>query len=134
MILLGIILYVYMYEPMQSRIDTVRAQSKNPRSQSIEELEQTIAALRQELSAQRTSSCHDDQLHAVLGYVDSANLALEHCAVQDTTIVLQAGGTFKQIQHLFDQLATSAQRLIPRNVRITRGVDNHFTLSVNIET
>jgi hypothetical protein len=125
-----------MYEPMQTRIDTVHAQSKIARAQSVEELKEAIIALRTELAASKTenSLLSGDQLEAVLGYVDQAHLALEHCAVQDKAIVVQAVGTFKQIQAFFDQLAGSRERLMPRDVRITRGVDNHFMLSVIIET
>lgn len=128
--------FLYVYEPMQTRIEGAQAQSKIQRAQSVEELNDAIASLRTELGATATASSpsHDDQLHAVLGYADQAGLDLEHCAVQDKAIVLQASGTFKQIQNFFDQLAASTQRLLPRNVRITRSADNHFALSVIIET
>ena len=132
--LCGLCWFVYIYEPMQKRITMAQQLSKAPRTQSVEELKETIATIRQELSAHPSVSSGDDQLHAVLGNVDQAHLHLEHCAVQDKAMVLQATGTFKQIQNFFDQLAVSAQRLTPRDVRITRGVDNHFTLCVVIDT
>lgn len=129
----SLVWFFYIYQPMQMRIEKAQQLSKVSRAQTVEELKESIAAIRQELSVQSSASSGDDQLHAVLGYVDQAHLNLEHCAVQDKAIVLQATGTFKQIQNFFDQLAASAQRLNPRDVRITRGVDNHFTLCVTIE-
>jgi type II secretory pathway component PulM len=132
--LCSLVWVIYIYQPMQKRITKAQQLSKAPRTQSVAELEETIATIRQELSAQSLVPSGDDQLHAVLGYVDQAHLNLEHCAVQDKAIVLQGTGTFKQIQAFFDQLTASGQRLAPRDVRITRGVDNHFTLWASIET
>lgn len=134
--LCSLVWFLYIYEPMQTRIEAAQAQSKIQRAQSVEELNDAIASLRTELAAttRASSPSRDDQLHAVLGYVDQAGLDLEHCAVQDAAIVLQASGTFKQIQNFFDQLAASTQRLLPSNVRITRSADNHFMVFVTIET
>lgn len=125
--------FFYIYEPMQVCIDKAQQLGNATRTQTAAELKETIGALRQELSAKPSAQSGDDQLYRVLGCVDQANLNLEHCAAQDKAIVLQAVGTFKQIQAFFDHLAASAQRLAPRDLRITRGVDNYFTLSVTIE-
>lgn|GEM_PF-2173229 len=136
MTLCSVVWFVYVYEPMQTRIAMARKQSEIPRSSSVEELNNTIASLRAELAATQavsSLSC-DDQLHAILGYVDQVGLSLEQCAVQNSAIVLQVVGTFKKIRTFFDQLAASPQRLFPRDVRITRSADNHFTLCVTIET
>lgn len=118
---------------MQARIENSQQLSKSTHARSEKELKDGIAIFHQELAQKPSAPSGDDKLHVVLGYVDQVNLNLEHCAVQEKAIALQATGTFKQIQNFFDQLAVSGQRLNPRDVRISRGADNHFTLWVVIE-
>lgn len=117
---------------MQMHIDRAQQLGNTARTQSAEDLKATIAELQQQLSAQPLSLSGDDQLQAVLGYSDQANLNLEYCAVQDGVIVFQATGTFKQIQSFFDHLLNTTQQFSPSNIRITRGVDSHFALSIII--
>lgn len=131
---LGAVWFFYVYEPMQKRIYNAQKKSSITQSQTLEELRESIASLRAELAHQPSSPSQDDQVHIILGYADAANLTLEHCAVEEKEVMLQAIGTFKQIQGFFDQLSTSGQRLVPRDIRITRGADNRFTLWVIIET
>jgi len=123
----------YIYQPLNNRIDAAQKQAKLPKQPSAEDLSDTINTLRNELTAQTSTPSHDDQLHAVLGYVEHAGMSLEHCSLQDKGLYVQALGTYKQCLVFFDQLASSAYSLVPRDIRITRGADNLFSLSVMIE-
>jgi type II secretory pathway component PulM len=123
----------YIYEPLSKRIESVQQQSKRSKNKSPEDLSQAIATLRGELTRASSAVSTDDQLNTILGYIDYAGMALEHCSVQDKALVVQATGTYKQFLVFFDQLAASTQRLLPRDVRITRSADNLFSLSVVIE-
>lgn len=131
--LCSVLWFHYIYQPLNNRIDAAQKQIKLPKQPSSEDLSETINTLRNELTAKTASLSHDDQLHAVVGYIEDAGMALEHCSVQDKALYVQALGTYKQCLTFFDQLASSAYLLIPRDVRITRSADNLFSLSVTIE-
>jgi hypothetical protein len=123
----------YIYQPLNTRIDVAQKQAKIPKRPSSEDLLETINALRNDLAVKRVSLSHDDQLHAVLGYIEHVGMVLEHCSMQDKALYVQGLGTYKQCLAFFDQLASSAYPLVPRDVRITRSADNLFCLSVAIE-
>lgn len=130
----SVLWFHYIYEPLHTRIEAAQQQIKMPRSPSMQELTDTIAALRAELATPTSTASRDDQLHAILGYIDHAGMMLEQCAMQDKTIMVQALGSYTQIQTFFEELAASTQRLMPRDVRITRGSDDRYCLSVVLET
>lgn len=125
----------YIYEPLNKRIASVKQeQRKLSQETSSEDLTEKINALRKQLAQPSSTAADNDQLNTILGYVDHAGMILEHCSVQDKAFHVQALGTYNQFLVFFDQLASSAQTLLPRDVRITRGVDNLFSLSLVIES
>jgi len=126
--------FYYVYEPLNNRIDAVQRQVKTPRSISVNDLKNNIETLRAELSTKPSTMSGEDPCHAILGHLDHAGLALEQCSVQDKTVMVQALGSYKQILIFFEQLAAATQRLLPRDVRITSGPDDRYSLSVVIET
>jgi len=124
----------YSYEPLNNRIQAGQEYIKTHRAGSVDDIKERIAALRTELSTQSNAPSHDEQLNAVLGYLDQAGMVLEQCAVQDGALSMQALGTYPHILNFFNHMAASGQRFLPRDVRITRGADNQYALSVIIET
>lgn len=123
--------FYYIYQPLNVCIDSVQQQmhAVQPLPADISE---KISALRNELSCKSEILPSDDQLSTVLGYVEHAGMALEHCSVQDKNIYVQATGTYKQCLAFFDQLATSTCALQPRDVRIVQTANNQYSLSVAI--
>jgi hypothetical protein len=128
----GAIWFHYIYEPLSKRIESVQQQGNGSKENMPEDLSEAIATLRSELTRVSATASTDDQLNTILGFIDHAGMALEHCSVQDKALVVQATGTYKQFLVFFDQLGASTQHLLPHDVRITRSADNLFSLSVVI--
>lgn len=124
--------FYYIYKPFNTRIENAKKQITMPQDVSAEELTENIAKLRNELS-QSTALSSDDLLHLVLGYVDRAGLTLEQCSIEDKTIFIQALGTYAQCLSFFDQLASYTIAVVPRDIRIARGADGFFAVSVSLD-
>lgn len=123
-----------VYEPLNSRIDAMQQETNISEKSSPEEIAAQIAALRNELDTESSSlPSGDDQMATVLSCVDHAGMVLENCSVQDKALYVQAAGTYTQNLAFFEQLAAASHQLLPRDVRLTRGADNLFFLSLVIE-
>ncbi len=121
----------YIYWPLTNRIDALEQQhAALSRTASAENIVEAIAALRDEVSTQSSSLSSDDQINTVLSSLDHAGMVLENCSVQDKALYVQAAGTYNQCLAFFDHLAVSPHHILPRDVRITRGIDNLFSLSL----
>lgn len=125
--------FEYGYQPLSKRIDALQKEQSVQPPISAEDLTEKITALRTDLSAKTLTPSHDDHMNAVLGYIEHAGLVLENCSMQDKALYVQALGTYKQCQVFFEQLTSSKHPLLPRDIRITRGNNNLFSLSVAIE-
>ena len=128
---LTFIWFHYVYEPLNNRIDVMQQDAHISEKYSPEEIAERISLLHNELNESSSLSC-DDQMAMVLGCIDRAGIALENCSMQDKALYVQAIGTYAQCLAFFEQLATLSHPFLPRDVRIARGVDNLYSLSLII--